>query len=88
MGYYTIECLPKICDLTTIATEFGKFRYNRVLVEICASGDIFQDKLDDLLGDIKESRVILTIYRYLAKGFPPRKNTRYQLSLIGCALQY
>ena len=28
MGYYTIQLSPKSKDLTTIVTEFGKFRYN------------------------------------------------------------
>ena len=30
MGYYTIKVSTKICDLTTIVTEFVKFRYNIV----------------------------------------------------------
>ena len=37
----------------TIATEFGKLRYNRLPVGMCASRDFFQYKVDKILGDIK-----------------------------------
>ena len=53
MGYYTIRLSPTSQDMTTIVTEFGKFRYNRLPIGMCASGDIIQDKVDKLLGDIK-----------------------------------
>ena len=53
MGYYTIRLSPAIQDMTTIVTEFGKFRYNRLPIGMCASRDIFQAKLDELLGDIE-----------------------------------
>ena len=39
--------------MTTIVTEFGKVKYNRLPMGKCVSGDIFQYKLDELLGDIK-----------------------------------
>ena len=39
--------------MTTIVNEFGKFRYNRLPMGMCASGDIFQVKVDELLGDIR-----------------------------------
>ena len=39
--------------MKTIVTEFGKFRYNLLPMVICASGDIFQYKVDELLGDTK-----------------------------------
>ena len=53
MGYYTIRLSPASQDMTTIVTEFGKFKYNRLPLDICASGDIFQAKVDKLLGDIE-----------------------------------
>ena len=53
MGYYTIRLPPASQDTIKIVTEFGKFRYNRLPVGMCASGDIFQDKVDELLGDIE-----------------------------------
>ena len=39
--------------MTTIVTEFGKFRYNCLSMGMCALGYIFQAKVDELLGDIK-----------------------------------
>ena len=53
MGYYTIEIFHESRKFTTIVTEFGKFRYNRVPMGLCGSGDIFQAKVDDLLSDIE-----------------------------------
>ena len=41
MGYYTIDISTKRGNLTNILTAFGKFRYNRVPMVLCASGDIF-----------------------------------------------
>ena len=38
--------------MTTIVTEFGEFKYNRFPTGTCASGDIFQAEVDELLGDI------------------------------------
>ena len=39
--------------MTTIITEFGKFRYNHLHMGMCASGYIFQDKVYELLGHIE-----------------------------------
>jgi hypothetical protein len=46
MGYYTIPLTPGAKDLTTIVTEFGKFRYNLLPMGMCCSGDVFQAKVD------------------------------------------
>ena len=59
-----------------IVTEFGKFRYNRVPVGICTSGDIFQSKLDELIGDIEGSRYISVMYWYLTESVSTRIYTR------------
>ena len=53
MGYYTIIIFPAIPDMTTIVTEFGKFRYNRLPMGMLVLGDIFQAKVDKILGDIE-----------------------------------
>ena len=53
MGYYTIRLYPTSQDMTTIITEFYKFRYNCLPMGMCASGDIFQDNVDKLLSDIE-----------------------------------
>ena len=53
MGYYTIRISPASQYKTTIFTESGKFRYIRLPMGMCASRDIFQAKVDELLGNIK-----------------------------------
>ena len=53
MEYYTIRTFTDSKDMTTVVTEFGKFKYNCLPMVICAPGDIFQAKVDKLLGDIK-----------------------------------
>ena len=52
MRYYTIRLSLASHNTTTIVTEFGRFRYNSTPTEMCASGDIFQANVDDILGDI------------------------------------
>ena len=39
--------------MTTAVNAFGKVRYNRPPTGTCASGDILQAKVDELLSDIK-----------------------------------
>ena len=39
--------------MTTIVTEIGNFRYNRLPRGMRALGDIFQAKVDELLGYIE-----------------------------------
>ena len=53
MGYYTIRLSPSSQDTTTVVTEFGKFKYNCLHMGMCASGYIFQAKVDKLLGNIE-----------------------------------
>ena len=53
MGYHAIRIYPGSKYMTTIVTEFWKFRYNHLPMGMCASGYIFQDKVDELLGDIE-----------------------------------
>ena len=52
MGYYTIRLSPPSQGMMAIINKFGKFRYNNTSLGMCASGDIFQDKVDELLSDI------------------------------------
>ena len=59
MGYYTIRISTTIQYMMRIATWFGKFRYNRLPMGVCASGVIFKAKLDDLLGDIKSVKTYI-----------------------------
>ena len=52
MVYYTIRLSPVSQDMMKIVTEFGKFRYNHLPMGMYALVDIFQAKVDELLGDI------------------------------------
>ena len=51
--YYNISLLPVSQDMKTIVTEFGKCIYNNLPMGMCASGDIFQAILFELIGDIE-----------------------------------
>ena len=51
--YYTIRIYPSDQDMTTIVTEIGKLIYNRLPIGMCYLGDIFQVRVDELLGDIE-----------------------------------
>ena len=53
MGYFTIRLSPASQDTTKIVTEFGKFIYICLPMGLCSLGDIFQSKVDELLGDIE-----------------------------------
>ena len=52
-GYYNIRLLPTIYDIMMIVTEFGKFKYKFLPVGMSDSGDVFQAKVDKIIGDIK-----------------------------------
>ena len=52
MEYYTMRLCPANQYITTIVTGFGRFGYNRHPMGMCASVDIFQYKVDELLVDI------------------------------------
>ena len=60
MELYTTDNLPHSKDMTPIVTKFGKFKYNRLPVVMWTSGDIFQTKIDELLGDV----YVINIYIY------------------------
>ena len=68
MGYYTIRLDAKSKDITTIVTEFGKFRYNVLPMGMCVSGDIFQAKVYDLLGDIEGVKCYIDDILAVCKG--------------------
>ena len=69
MGYYNISLLPARQDMKTIVTGFGKFRYTRLPMVMCASGDIFQAKVDELLGDIKDIKTYIGDIIILSKDY-------------------
>ena len=59
MGYYTIPLAECSKDITTIVTEFGKFRYTCLPMGMVISGDVFQSKVYDLIGHIEGVRTYI-----------------------------
>ena len=53
MGGCSIRLFPASLDMATIFTEFGIFGYNFLPMGMCASGDIFQAKVYEIIGDIE-----------------------------------
>ena len=53
MGYYTTRISPAIQDMTMIVIKFWKFIYNCLPMGMWASGDTFQAKVDEIIGDIE-----------------------------------
>ena len=68
MGYYHIELSQEASDMCTIVTEWGKFRYRRLPMGVAGSPDIFQAKINELLGDIAEIKAYLDDVLAIGKG--------------------
>ena len=68
MGYYTIPLAECSKDITTIVTEFGKFRYTCLPMGMVISGDVFQAKVYDLIGDIEGVRTYIDDILCIGKG--------------------
>ena len=59
--------------MKTIATEFGKFLYNRLLIAMCTSGNCFKSKVGDISGDIQGVKTY-TCNTSTPQGYFPRTN--------------
>ena len=68
MGYYTVRLSPEASDMCTIVAEFGKFRYLCLPMGVNCSPDIFQSKINELLGDLEYIRAYLDDMSVLLKG--------------------
>ena len=53
--------------MTTIVTEFSKFKYNSLPMGMCSFGDIFQAKVGELLGDIERFKIYIDDILVLSK---------------------
>ena len=84
MGYYTIIIFSTSQEITTIVTEFRKFRYNCLPMGMCASGDIFQSKVDNMLSDINFVKTYINDILVLSKDII--SNNIEQLRIIYCIL--
>ena len=69
---YTIPLAECSKDITTIVTEFGKFRYTYLPMGMVISGDIFQAKMYDLIGDIDGIRTYIDNILCIGKGSFPQ----------------
>ena len=67
IGCYTIRLFPAIQDMTKIVNEFGEFIYNCLPMGMCASGDIFQAKVDEILGNIEAIKTYIDDIIVLSK---------------------
>jgi hypothetical protein len=68
MGYYTIPLAECSKDITTIVTEFGKFRYRSLPMGMNISADVFQSKIYDLLGDLEGVKAYIDNILCIGKG--------------------
>ena len=82
MVYYTIRLYPVSQDMTKIVTAFGKSRYTRLSMGMCTLGDIFQSKVDKLLGDINGIKMYIDDILVLGKDCF-RKHIEQLIMLFG-----
>ena len=68
MGYYIIAITTESNNSETIVTEFGKLIYNKVPMGLCAYGEIFQDKVDNILDETKGVNNYIDNRLVLSKG--------------------
>ena len=59
MGYYHIELSPFSQELCTIVLPWGKYEYQRLPMGLANSPNIFQEKINDLLGDLEYIRAYI-----------------------------
>ena len=51
-GYHQVAIRTKDQDLTTFMTPWGRYRYRRALMGLISSGDVYNQRGDQILGDI------------------------------------
>jgi len=59
MGYYHIELNPISRKLCTIVLPWAKYEFQRLLMGLCNSPDIFQEKMGELMADLEFVRAYI-----------------------------
>ena len=68
MGYYHIELSPFSRELCTIVLPWGKYEYQRLPMGLANSPDIFQEKINSLMGDLEFVRSYIDDCLVLTSG--------------------
>ena len=68
MGYYHIELDPKGKELCTIVLPWGKYEYQRLPMGLCNSPDICQEKMSNLMYDLKYVRTYINDLLVITNG--------------------
>jgi len=68
MGYYHLSLDRESSDMCTIVSEFGKYGYKRLPMGVSCAPDVFQSKINGLLGDIEGVKAYLDDILILDQG--------------------